>query len=129
MSARDPRFSEIAETLGRYFDGLHHSDAAELGRVFHEQAIYACASEGRLTHLTMDAYLPMVAGRPSPASRGEERQDRILSIEFAGPVTALARVECAIGEKRFTDLLSFVRLDGQWRIIAKVFHVDIVASS
>jgi hypothetical protein len=40
-------------------------------------------------------------------------------------VTALARVECAIGAKRFTDLLNFIRLDGRWRLIAKVFHFDL----
>lgn len=120
----DAGFAEIAAVLALYFDGLHHSDAGKLGQVFHPQALYACATEGSLTHLAMDDYLPMVAQRPSPASRGEPRRDRILSIEFAGPVTALARVECAIGHKRFTDLLSFVRLDGNWRLIAKVFHFD-----
>ncbi|RXT48224.1 hypothetical protein B6S44_24470 [Bosea sp. Tri-44] len=124
MSA-DPRYAELVEVLTCYFDGLYHSDAGKLAGVFHPQAIYACASEGNLTHLTMDAYLPMVERRPSPASRGEARRDRILSIEFAGPVTAFARVECAIGPKRFTDLLSFVRLDGHWRLIAKVFHFDL----
>lgn len=124
MSA-DPRFAEIVAALGLYFDGLHHSDAGKLGQLFHPQAIYACGTEGSLTYLTMDAYLPMVAARSSPASRGEPRRDRILSIEFAGPVTALARVECAIGVKRFTDLLSFVKLDGRWRLIAKVFHFDL----
>lgn len=125
----DPGFAEIVATLGLYFDGLHHSDVSKLGQVFHPQAIYACATEGSLTHLTMDDYLPMVAQRPSPASRGEPRRDRILSIEFAGPVTALARVECAIGQKRFTDLLSFVRLDGNWRLIAKVFHFELDAAA
>ena len=122
------QFAPIEALLGRYFDGLYHSDAALLGRVFHPQAIYACATDGRLTHMTMDAYLPMVAARPSPASRQEKRRDRIISIAFAGPVTALARVECAIGEKRFTDLLSLVQLEGEWRIIAKVFHYDIASA-
>lgn len=121
----EPRFAEIVAALGDYFDGLHHGDADKLGQLFHPQAIYACGTEGSLTHLSMDQYLPMVAKRPSPASRGEPRRDRILSIEFAGPVTALARVECAIGPKRFTDLLSFIRLDGRWRLIAKVFHFDL----
>ncbi len=125
----EPRFAAIVEALGRYFDGLHHSDAGLLGGVFHPDAVYACASTGSLTRMTMDAYLPMVAARPSPASRGEVRLDRILSIAFAGPVTALATVECAIGEKRFTDLLSFVLLDGEWRIIAKVFHFDVVTAA
>lgn len=121
----DPRFAELVAALGDYFDGLHHSDAEKLGRLFHPQAIYACGTEGSLTYLTMAEYLPMVAKRPSPASRGEPRHDHILSIEFAGPVTALARVECTIGPKRFTDFLSFVRLDGRWRLIAKVFHFEL----
>lgn len=125
----DQRYAEIVEALTRYFDGLHHSDAGKLAGVFHPQAVYACATEGSLTHLTMDAYLPMVAARPSPASRGEPRRDRIVSIEFAGPVAALARVECAIGPKLFTDLISFVRLDGEWRIIAKVFHFDLAPAA
>jgi hypothetical protein len=119
------RFAEIAAVLGLYFDGLYHSDADKLARVFHPRAIYACGTQGSLNLLTMDAYLPMVAGRPSPASRSEPRRDRILSVEFAGPVTALARVECAIGEKHFTDLLSFIWLDGHWRLISKVFHFDL----
>lgn len=125
----DQRFSAILDLVGRYFDGLHHSDAAGLGRVFHPQALYACASTGSLTHMTMDAYLPMVAARPSPATRGEVRRDRILSVAFVGPGTALATVECAIAEKRFTDLLSLVLLDGEWRIIAKVFHFDIAPAA
>jgi hypothetical protein len=119
----------IEDALAIYFDGLYYSDTARLRRVFHPKAIYACATEGALTYLTMDAYFPVVDKRPSPASRNEQRADRIVSIEFAGPVTALARVECAIGPKRFTDLLSFVKLDGEWRIIAKVFHFDLAAAS
>jgi hypothetical protein len=73
----------------------------------------------------MDEYLPIVAKRPSPASRHETRDDKILSIEFAGPVTALARVQCAIGEKTFTDLLSLIHVDDRWQIISKVFHYDL----
>ncbi|MCY1306492.1 putative lumazine-binding protein [compost metagenome] len=73
----------------------------------------------------MERYFPVVDKRPSPASRGEVRADRILSIEFAGPVAALAKVQCAIGEKAFTDLLSLVFVEGRWQIIAKVFHYDI----
>ena len=117
-------FDQIVGVLQDYFDGLYHSDTRRLRRVFHPTAIYACASGGPLLVLRMDEYLPIVDKRPSPASRGERRQDRILSIEFAGPVTALARVECAIEPKHFTDLLTLVHVDGRWQIIAKVFHYD-----
>jgi len=116
--------ADVASALADYFDGLYHSDTARLSRIFHPQAIYACATEGSLTHLTIDRYFPIVDARPSPASRGEVRADRIVSIELAGPVTAIVRAECAIGPKQFTDLLTLVKLEGRWQIISKVFHFD-----
>lgn len=115
-------FNAVAEVLQLYFDGLHHSDTQRLRRVFHPAALYACASDGSLLSLGMDAYFTRVDQRPSPASKGEPRADRILRIEFVGPVTALAVVECSIAPKRFTDLLTLVLLDGRWQIISKVFH-------
>jgi len=125
----DPRFTEITAMLSNYFDGLYHSDAAKLARVFHPTALYACATDGTLLRLNMDEYFPIVARRPSPASRGESRHDRIISIEFAGPVTAMARVECAIAPKFFTDLLTLVYLDDRWQIISKIFHYELHPAS
>ena len=77
----------------------------------------------------MDDYFPIVDQRASPASRGEARTDRILAIEFAGPVTALARVACSIQPKHFIDLLTLVKLDGRWQVIAKVFHYELEAAA
>lgn len=121
----DPRYAAVVDLLKCYFDGLHHSDTALLRQVFHPQAIYACATDGSLLRLTMDPYFRLVDARPSPASLGEARADRIASITFAGPVTALAQVHCAIGAKRFTDFLSLIFVDGRWQIISKVFHYDL----
>ena len=116
----------IESQLQLYFDGLYHSDTQRLRRVFHPQAIYACVVDGQLLHYTMDQYFPIVDQRPSPASRAEQRQDRIISIEILGATTAVARVECAIAPKQFQDVLSFLYLDGSWQIIAKVFEGSLV---
>lgn len=120
-------FEPVVAVLRDYFDGLYRSDTQTLRRVFHPAALYACASDGTLLTLGMGEYFPIVDKRPSPASRGDARTDRIIAIEFAGPVTALARVECSILPKRFTDLLTLVKLDGRWQIIAKVFHYELEA--
>jgi hypothetical protein len=119
---------EIRALLQEYFDGLHFSDVERLGRVFHTSAMYACATTGTLQQLDMAAYLAVVAQRPSPASLGQPRADEIVSIAMAGPVTALARVHCTIAPRRFTDLLTLVRVDGQWRILAKVFHFELLGA-
>lgn len=115
----------ITELLGTYFDGLAHSDTQRLGRVFHPAARYVTATAEPLVTWSMEEYFPVVDARPAPADRGEARADRIISVEMAGPVTALARVECRIAPRSFTDLLTLVKVDGRWQIISKVFHYDI----
>jgi 4-oxalocrotonate tautomerase len=119
-------YAALTAVLREYFDGLYFCDTNRLATVFHPAATYACATGGTLLKLGMDEYFPIVDQREPPASRNEARRDRIISIEFAGPVTALARVECAIGPKFFTDLLTFIKLDGRWQIIAKVFHYELM---
>jgi len=121
----DPRFAQVTEALMTYFDGLYHCDSKILAKVFHPEAHYFTATEGKLLHYDMGQYFPVVDQRVSPASKNEPRFDRIISIEFAGPVTAFARVECAIRPRFFQDLLTFVFLDGRWQIVAKVFHFDV----
>lgn len=116
-------FGAITGVLETYFDGLYHADIARLGNVFHPNAIYATADETPLLYRKMDEYFPLVANRVSPASRDEPRRDVIESIEFAGENTAFARVRCSIGTKDFIDFLTFVRTDGAWRIMAKIFHI------
>ncbi len=119
-------YPDIIAMLNRYFDGLYHSDTSILAQVFHPEAHYYCATEGNLLHLDMQQYFPVVDKRPAPASKNETRRDRILSLEMAGPVTAFARVECAIANKFFTDFLTLVKLDGRWQIVSKVFHFELM---
>lgn len=119
----------VTALLRDYFDGLYFSDTQRLKRVFHPQAVYATATEGTPLILRMDEYLPVVDKRPAPASRGDARSDRIVSIDFVGPVTALAKVQCAIKPKHFTDLLTLIQVDGRWQIISKVFHYEIEAAA
>lgn len=124
MSAHLTRLADMVAVLQDYFDGLHHSDTRRLRRVFHPQAVYATASHRRPLVLDMATYFPIVDARPSPASKGEARADEIVSIQFAGPVTALATLRCSIRPRDFIDLLTLVHVDGRWQVIAKVFHWD-----
>lgn len=119
------QFDAVILVLKNYFEGLYRSDTRILRQVFHPAAIYASATDGTLLTLRMDEYFPIVDKRPSPASRSEERTDRIIAIEFVGPVTALAKVECSIHPKNFTDLLTLILVDGRWQIISKVFHYEL----
>ena len=116
-------FQEISAVFTNYFDALYFCDVEKLQRVYHPKAIYATADETPLLYRTMEEYVPVVAARQSPASRGEPRRDYIDAIDLAGENTAIARVRCSIGARDFVDFLMLVRTEGMWRIIAKVFQI------
>ena len=116
-------FADVYDLLGQYFDTLYYCDLEKFDAVFHPQAIYATADETPLLYRGMPTYREIIAQRRSPASRSEQRRDFVDAIEFAGDNTAFARVRCSIGERDFVDLLSLVRTEGHWRIIAKVFQI------
>ena len=121
----DSRYGDVMGVISDYFDGLYNSDTSKLANVFHPMAQYVCVTDGTFLYRTMGEYFPIVDQRPSPASRKEARHDHVISIEFAGQVTAMARVECSIGPKFFTDFLTFVCINGRWQIISKVFHYEL----
>jgi len=123
MAASD--FAGVSAVLQTYFDGLYHSDTVRLAQVFHPLARYCTASAGELLVWDMEHYFAVVDQRPPPASTGQVRTDRILSIAFAGPVTAFACVQCSIAPRHFTDFLTLVQADGRWQIVSKVFHFEV----
>lgn len=112
----------IIDLLKRYYDGLYRCDTALLATVFHASAQYFTASSGELLHLEMKSYFPIVEQRISPETSDEPYAFSIDSIGFAGTVTAFAQIRCSMLAKDFIDLLTFIKLEGEWKIIAKVFH-------
>ncbi|WP_299487254.1 nuclear transport factor 2 family protein [Acaryochloris sp. IP29b_bin.137] len=118
----DRDYSAIFEVLSRYYDGLYRCDPKLLSTVFHPNAQYFTASDGELLHLDMDTYFPIVEQRTSPESSQESYEFSVDSIEFVGPVTAIARMRSSMLSKNYTDLLTLVWLEGGWKIITKVFH-------
>lgn len=119
-------FAEVTDLMQRYFDGFYNGDVALLKTVFHPDCHLMSARDGGLVNDDMDAVYKRVAGRAAPASNGEVNRDRILSIDLANPELALAKVQIAIGQKLFTDYLNCIKIDGEWKIISKVFTYDLM---
>lgn len=117
-------YAAVTQALGTYYDGLYHGDTAMLRQVFHPDARYVTASNGELLHLNMPSYLSKVEARESPANIGEPYGYIFESIEFAGALTASVRMRSSMLGKHFIDFLSLIKVDGEWRIISKVFHYE-----
>ena len=115
--------AEIEKVLQVYFDGLYEGDTRKLGQAFHPAAhLYSAGADGKAADLPRADWFKSVESRPSGKARGSERRDRIVSIDFSGPATAIAKVECQIPPRYFTDYLTLLKADGRWQVISKSFH-------
>lgn len=122
-SNHDPDdLDQLVEAVHSYFDALYFGDTNLFERVMHPHVRLFSATDSPMLELDLPAYLEIIRNRPSPASKHDPRLDRVLSVEIASPTTAHVRVEDAVLPKRFTDELTFVRIDGEWKIVSKVWH-------
>lgn len=115
---------ELATSLGEYFDGIHFGDADRLRGVLHADIRLVCPRDQ--LNLGRDEYLDLVAGRPSPADRGDDRYDNVIVVSSQTPTTAHARVNLAYLPKVFTDDLTLVLEGERWQIISKVWDYEVV---
>jgi len=115
--------SEIRGLIQTYFDASYESSAEKMAQVFHDGAhIYGHGANGELNDMEKDFFVNLV-GTPRPGAPKAEyaRQDEIIAIDFTGDNTAVARVKLRVMNTLFTDMLCFMRLNGKWGVISKVF--------
>jgi|SRR5450631_1311349 hypothetical protein len=115
--------AEIEKVLQVYFDGVYEGDTKKLGQAFHPSShLYSVSGDGNAADLPRSDWFKWMETNPSAKSKGSERRDRIVSIDFSGPQTAFAKVECQIPPRYFTDYLTFLKANGRWQVIAKTYH-------
>ena len=120
----DLGLNDVKAALADYFDGIYESSEDKLRSAFHPDAHIYSATGGTLADFDLDAFVGRVTGRESCASQGAPRTDKIVSIDFSGPNSALAKVELSVPGTDFVDFLSLMKIDGRWRIIAKTYHAE-----
>ena len=116
--------SQIEAQITTYFESMYESSAAKVDAVFHPDAKISGYMQGEFHEMSRAAFSALVASeQPSPAEQGANKRLEILSIEIAGQ-TAVARVRDDYLGTTFLDTLSFIKLDGQWLIYTKLFHIE-----
>ena len=119
--APDPR-AEVRAAAEAYARALHESDTYRLGALFHEAAhLYAVDGDGALIDWPRAHFLERVADR-APGAGAPEFE--IETVDLAGPEMATVRLTVRAGARRFRDYLNWLKLGGEWRVIAKVFRVE-----
>jgi hypothetical protein len=107
-----------------YFDLMYDSDDSHFPKVFHELCQVHGMRDGKLVAWPASEFRKLVQSRPSPASMGAPRQQEIIRLDEISPEIAAAKVRVRIGQTRFLDHLILHRIDGEWLVTSKGFHVE-----
>jgi hypothetical protein len=114
----------INACVERYYESLRTSDPDEVHAVFHANARITGYLPDGLHQMTVDEFSGFVASQqPSPEASGEPRMLEILSCDVAGSTASVRIRESYLG-MTFLDTFGMLKVDGQWRIYNKLFHVE-----
>jgi len=119
-----PDAAGLTGAVQRYFDLMYDSDITHFDRVFRSSAQLHGFREGQMTMLPAATFKGIIGGRPSPRSQNAPREEEILLIDFASADQALVKVRVRISAVVFVDYLTYHRIEGNWLITSKAFHVE-----
>jgi hypothetical protein len=114
----------LTAAVQRYFDLMYEADTSRWDRVFRPSAQLHGLREGKMAMFTSQGYKELTDSRPSPKSLNAPREEEILMIDFASPTQALAKVRVRINKTVYVDYLTYHRVEGEWLISSKGFHVE-----
>jgi hypothetical protein len=114
----------LAEAVQRYFDLMYDCDTSRFDLVFRSTAQLHGFRNGEMTVWPAQTYKCILADRPSPKSLNAPRQDEILLVDIASTTQALVKVRVRINATVFVDYLTYHRIDGEWLVTSKGYHVE-----
>jgi hypothetical protein len=112
-------YDAIARTVQQYIDGGKTGRTEEMKKAFHPDATI-------FGYVGADLFAGPIQGLfdwNDQNGAATELQGRIASIDVVETV-ATVRLELENwGMHRFTDMFTLLKVDGQWKIMNKVFHL------
>jgi hypothetical protein len=112
----------LIKLLDDYFEVIHAQDMQLFDKVFHKDCTLYSTQDGELVLRPYALYREQVANRKSPKELGNPRKDEILEIDQISDSTAWAKVQLFQFGGIMQDYLNFLKIDGKWWIIAKLYE-------
>ena len=104
-----------------YLHGLKFNDVPSLQRAFWPDArLFFVSRDGHLGQLSQTEWY---RGFTATAGKEEEGELRIAALEVTRDIATVKVVE-EYPRSRYTDYLSLVRFDGEWKIVNKMYTAE-----
>ena len=110
----------VATVAENYFKAMINADEAELRRLFHPQAPVTGLFGGEFSFGSLDSFIDFVKSTPAANENGNPLEYYVEGLVLAGD-TAVVTVGNYCYSTRFTDHLSMIKINGDWRIVAKAY--------
>ena len=108
----------VRQAIEHYFRGHATGMGEHFQKVFHPEAKLFWVREGKFAQRTSAEYIAGASGKP-PADEAQ-RKRKIESIDITGNA-AIVKVTLDYPNAHFTDYMSMLKLDGEWKIVNKTF--------
>ena len=115
---------QIEKVIQLYVDSMDESSPDKVKQAFHVNAKVVGYLHGDFMEMSVDDFAGFVKSQhPSPKEKGENVVFEILSCQIEGE-TASAKVRDKYLGITFLDTLSLIKIDGEWKLYNKLFHVE-----
>lgn len=118
------QIQELSTAVQLYLDLMYDCDVSRFDKVFYRSAQLHGFRGGEMTCWPVSEYKQILAERTSPQAQGSKREEEILLLDAASPTQALAKVRVRINDMVFVDYLTYHKVDGNWIITSKAYHLE-----
>ncbi|MEM7051589.1 MAG: nuclear transport factor 2 family protein [Acidobacteriota bacterium] len=118
VAASDADEAAVRAALENYFRGHATGDGAHHRKVFHPRSSLWWVRDGNLNERSSEEYISRHKGE-APEDEAD-RKRRIVFVDVTGEA-AVAKIELDYPGVLITDYMSLLKIDGEWRIISKIF--------
>ncbi len=121
---------DLLEAIDVYLDMIYNCDVEKLDSIFHPASSLFDADEGKIFVDPIANFRQDVANRASPASVNQKREEEIILIDYLSSLSAMVKLRLRAHNNIFVDHLSFVKNEKQqWKIVAKVWHLESISKA
>lgn len=113
-------YEDVLAAMEGYVNGLKTGNVAELKKTFHQDAIMYGHLGNDLSQGSIDnlyTYVEKFGAAPNIKTN--------LTVLHKTPTTAVVRIEMEhdAADEDFTDYHSLIKINGEWKVVAKLFHL------
>lgn len=113
---------EIRSVIQDYIDGTFNADIEKLKGVFDDGAVMNGYLGPDCVLATPSAFIEDIASAPSMASAGDPYEAVVESILIEGNIASVVLSETGFrGSGNLIDVFQLVKIDGSWKVVAKLF--------